>query len=245
VPTDFGGSIDLLCLNSVGDLVIVELKREKTPREITAQVLDCASWVKDLSYDNVVNIAESYLKSKGKPPLADIFKLRLDANLPEVLNDTHSMIIVATLIDSASERVINYLSSTYGVDINAATFQYFKDGIAEYLARTFLITQIETDRSKKKRRLSLEELQNIADKNGVGDMFADLVSALQEHFKPRGRIGMLTFSGIFEGSHIAFFNLIPEQSNKESGLLFKIYVNRFMNYFSLDQDAVFKMLPKI
>ena len=37
VSTDFGGVIDLLCLDSTGDTVIVELKRDKTPREITAQ----------------------------------------------------------------------------------------------------------------------------------------------------------------------------------------------------------------
>ena len=32
VETDFGGIIDLLCLERNGDLVILELKRQKTPR---------------------------------------------------------------------------------------------------------------------------------------------------------------------------------------------------------------------
>ena len=36
VPTDFGGVIDLLCLDRAGDVVVAELKRDKTPREITA-----------------------------------------------------------------------------------------------------------------------------------------------------------------------------------------------------------------
>lgn len=40
VETDFGGFIDLLCVDVAGDLVVVELKRDKTPREITAQALD-------------------------------------------------------------------------------------------------------------------------------------------------------------------------------------------------------------
>jgi RecB family endonuclease NucS len=43
VGTDFGGAIDLLCLDHNGDVVIVELKRDKTSREITAQALDYAS----------------------------------------------------------------------------------------------------------------------------------------------------------------------------------------------------------
>jgi len=53
VATDFGGVIDLLCLDRNGDAVIVELKRDRTPRDITAQVLDYASWVKDLSNEQM------------------------------------------------------------------------------------------------------------------------------------------------------------------------------------------------
>jgi len=45
VPTAWGGFIDLLCLDANGKLVIVELKRDRTPREVTAQALDysCAA----------------------------------------------------------------------------------------------------------------------------------------------------------------------------------------------------------
>jgi hypothetical protein len=49
VQTDFGGLIDILCLDQSGDLVLIELKRGRTPRAVTAQLLDYASWVADLS----------------------------------------------------------------------------------------------------------------------------------------------------------------------------------------------------
>ena len=65
VETIFGGRIDLLCISGDGDLVVVELKRDKTPREITAQALDYASWVQDLTSQQVEEIAAGYLK--GKP----------------------------------------------------------------------------------------------------------------------------------------------------------------------------------
>jgi hypothetical protein len=61
VETDFGGLIDILCVDAEGDLVIVELKRDRTPREITVQALDYASWVTGLSNDRVIAIANEYL----------------------------------------------------------------------------------------------------------------------------------------------------------------------------------------
>ena len=42
--TSVGGIIDFLAIAPDGTLVLVALKREKTPREIVAQALDYASW---------------------------------------------------------------------------------------------------------------------------------------------------------------------------------------------------------
>ena len=46
--TSHGGRIDLLAIAPDGSLVLIELKRDRTPREIVAQALDYASWVDGL-----------------------------------------------------------------------------------------------------------------------------------------------------------------------------------------------------
>jgi hypothetical protein len=131
--------------------VIIELKKDKTPRDITAQVLDYATWIKDLSNNNITEIANAYLKNKG--PLENAFKERFGEELPEILNEYHKMLVVASGIDSSTERIIDYLSDSYGVAINAISFQYFEDE-KEYLARAFLLEPSEVDRKAKTKRSS-------------------------------------------------------------------------------------------
>jgi RecB family endonuclease NucS len=44
VVTSQGGRIDLLAIAPDGSLVLIEVKSDRTPREIVAQALDYASW---------------------------------------------------------------------------------------------------------------------------------------------------------------------------------------------------------
>ncbi len=54
--TGFGGRIDLLAIAPDGSLVLIEIKRERTPREVMAQALDYACWVEKLSAEDIVAI---------------------------------------------------------------------------------------------------------------------------------------------------------------------------------------------
>ncbi|WP_447956117.1 endonuclease NucS domain-containing protein [Vreelandella sp. EE7] len=45
VRTGFDKLIDLLALDANGNVIIIELKRDKTPRDVVAQAIDYASWV--------------------------------------------------------------------------------------------------------------------------------------------------------------------------------------------------------
>jgi hypothetical protein len=135
VVTPFGKRIDLLALDGEGNLVVLELKRDRTPREIVAQVLDYGSWVGTLTRDD---IADLFAASHPDRALEQAFADRFEGSVPDALNESHQLIIVATELDNATERIVSYLS-TYRVPINALFFRYFRDGEREYLARTWLI----------------------------------------------------------------------------------------------------------
>lgn len=250
IVTDYGKYIDLLCLNSDGDLVIVELKKDRTPREVTAQVLDYASWIQDLSPEKIRSLADLHFAQKNTN-LEEAFLQKFDVELPEVLNDSHAMLIVASEIDESTERIIKYLSDSYGVNINVAQFQYFKnENGQEFLARVFLIEESEVEqkaqtKGTKKRAPSLtyQQLEEIAENKGVSQMYRKIESGLEGKFtKDNGRT-MLRFKGKFENSIKVIFNLIPEKSNREQGLCFQIYLLRFVAYANLSEESVLNILP--
>ncbi len=130
VQTDFDKRIDLLGINEEGDLTIIELKRDRTPREVVAQALDYASWVNKLSYNQVKQIAEKYLEKNFEQAFEDKFGVPV----PESINTTHNIVIVASELDETTERIVNYLS-TYNLNINCVYFQVFRDGKREYIGQ--------------------------------------------------------------------------------------------------------------
>lgn len=135
VATDFGGRIDLLALDPAGIVHVIELKRDKTPREVVAQALDYASWVATLTLEDLQDIYRRYKADD----LDSAFQARFGTFLPETLAEEHRITIVASSLDASSERIVSYLSETYGVAINAVFFSVFKDGGGDLLTRSWLL----------------------------------------------------------------------------------------------------------
>ena len=135
VVTEFGGRIDLLGIDDQGNLAILELKRDRTPRDIVAQTLDYASWVRTLTYAEIDRIATLYLKK----PLSTAFTETFGGeSLPEV-NTGHKMIIIASELDDASERIVQYLATEHDININVIFFNFYRAGDQELLGRAWLM----------------------------------------------------------------------------------------------------------
>lgn len=140
VATDHGGFIDLLGMDPLGNLVVLELKRDRTPREVVAQVLDYASWIRGVGRAEIESIFEAFERKKGRPVPAsfdEAFVARFGGQVPEVLNDSHELIVVAAALDDSTERIIQYLGE-FGVPVNAVFFRVFADGDRSYMTRAWL-----------------------------------------------------------------------------------------------------------
>jgi Endonuclease NucS len=134
--TAFGGFIDLLAIAPDASLVLIELKRNRTPREIVAQALDYASWVEDLTAEKIARIYQRYSRGGN---LVAAFQQRFGTELDEeTLNESHQIVIVAAELDDASERIIRYLNDR-AIPINVLFFQVFQHGTEQLLSRAWLI----------------------------------------------------------------------------------------------------------
>lgn len=150
VRTGHGGYIDLLALDSDGRVHVLELKRDRTPRDVVAQTLDYGSWVKDLSLEELEQI---HLDHHGdETDLDEAFAERFGSPLPDVVNAGQQFTIIASELDPTSDRIVEFLAESYGVPINAVFFRHFSDDGRDYLARTWLLDPQPTE--DKAARLS-------------------------------------------------------------------------------------------
>jgi len=182
LKTDYGAYIDLLGIEEVGDLVIIELKRDRTLRETVAQTLEYAAWSSRLNYEQIMATGQDYYENEGQFLAA--FRDRFGCDLPDTLNQAQKMILVAPEISDSVRAVVKYLSESYGVPINAVSFDLFDVDGKGVLVRETVLTEEEEDRSpasKRRAAPTIEQFLDSAKENGVGEI-ADYLWSLNNHF---------------------------------------------------------------
>jgi len=119
---------DLIGIDKDGNFVVVELKKDRAPREVIAQLLDYVAWVSELSEDDIIKMAESYFAKIGKKEnnfgkaFLDIF----EAEEVLHLNQSQRLFVGAEEIPSAVSRVCRFLRTSHGVDVQCVKFSVFQ-----------------------------------------------------------------------------------------------------------------------
>ena len=247
VLTDFGGTIDLLCLNSAGDTVVVELKRGKTPREVTAQALDYASWVRGLSYDRLVEIADRHFESPGLLPAK--FQERFEADLPRELNQAHHTLVVGERMDASTKRIVQYLSDLK-VPINMVTVQHFTDEDGrEMLAQVYLIEpEVAEERSRstsKRRGVTLADLQARAERNGIGDAFRMMREGTRDVLLARPYSESIMYVvRLADGGQRTVLIVWSGSGEQGQGMDFVVHATRWREHLGVSEEQLSAWLPE-
>ena len=138
--TDGGGRADLVAIAPDASLVLVELKRDRTPREVVAQTLDYASWLTGLRPDDV---AAMYERFRAGGSLATDFHAKFGRALDEdEINQSHQLVVVSSGVDPSTERIVRYLAGR-DVPINLLSFEVFQRDGTQLLSRAWFLDPIE------------------------------------------------------------------------------------------------------
>jgi len=150
------GPLDFLGIDRSGNLVMIELKRDKLPREALIQAIDYVSDVASWDLDKINEECLKYTKNEldAEQELEDYLSENfVDIDLENlIINGTQRILLLGFSVDEPLERMIDWLSNYYGVGINALVLRYIKTkSNDELLARTMIIPEdIEKERSPKR-----------------------------------------------------------------------------------------------
>ncbi len=132
---------DLIGIDSRGNIIIVELKKDKSPREVVAQILEYASWASNLNNDSLNDIFSKYCekRNKEKKSLLEEFKSVFypdddEAPTPE-FNREQKMFVIAEELSSSILQVANYLRR-YKINIFCIEYTVHKTGQGEIFVST-------------------------------------------------------------------------------------------------------------
>ena len=126
VRTDLGGFIDLLAVDREGNAVVVELKRDRTPRDVVAQGLEYAAFAERLDADALEGILRKY-HSDASLDLAGHHReyFGLDEAEAVTFNKDQRIVIIGQRVTPEIRRSAMFLALK-GIRIACVEFTFFQ-----------------------------------------------------------------------------------------------------------------------
>lgn len=150
---------DLIGIDAEGNVVIVELKKGKAPREVVAQILEYAAWAEQLTYEQLNIITMKYFERKNEylgMELSEIhqkiFYPDVDESISITFNNRLRLFIVAEEISNTIKDIIFYLNK-FGIDMSFLKYDVFSNESGEYYISTE-IEEAKTSMVKSKKNSS-------------------------------------------------------------------------------------------
>lgn len=187
VSTDTKTRIDLLGLDKDGNVVIIEIKKGISARDVVSQILEYGVWAEGIKYEELNRIA----KEKHLSGFQDLYKkYETDyKEIPEPFNIKQRLYIVAEKFDKKIEEVCRYLK-VRDIDINCVELNFYeRDG--QRLVNTEVVVgteetiyqelgdDVKTEKLGWKDKLELASPEN--KKNVV-----QLISKIEQTFECQG-----------------------------------------------------------
>lgn len=248
VRTSLGGIIDLLALDRWGDIVVLELKRGRTPRETIAQALEYAAYVVQLGYEQIESLARQYQDDDGMnitEAHRDYFGLGPDDGVS--FNKNQRIVIVGEKITPEIRETARFMNDK-GLRITCLEFSFFRteDGKRLLSGDTVIADHSRSDKTvvgASRGKRTSEEFMKELDANGL-TVFTKILAVAEEerlpiHWGSRGFSVNVDFAGV----HCKFCYGYPPHSAYGQSLYTRVFDSAFLTRVN-DGEAIAKGLAE-
>jgi hypothetical protein len=171
VATNLASVIDLLAIDREGDLVVIELKRDRTPRDTLAQALEYASYVERLDWRQLEEILQSYLVEESAS-LVEYHRdhFELDEDEAVSFNKEQRIVILGQSITEAVRQTAGFLRRK-GIRVTCVEFSLFQtDAGVRLLSQDIVVGREPAGRTRistaSRRTINQDEFLASLDENG-------------------------------------------------------------------------------
>lgn len=179
VTTNLGSIIDLLGIDREGNTVVLELKRDRTPRDTLAQSLEYASYVEELNTDQLEQILRRYVGDEALT-LASYHRTYFELAPDEAvsLNKEQRIVLVGQRITGEIRQTASFLRRK-GMRVTCLEFSYFQTSGGKHLLSYDIVVGKEPAMTKQISSGALpvvtqKTFMESLDKNGK-DVFSQLL----------------------------------------------------------------------
>ena len=118
------GYIDLLGLDRQGNVVVVELKRDRTPRDAISQALEYATFAADLDAQRLEAMLRSYRKNESLN-LTEFHRKYFNFDHDDIVsfNEDQRIVIVGQQITPGIKQTVEFLN-TKGLRVTCVEFTF-------------------------------------------------------------------------------------------------------------------------
>lgn len=188
VRTDLGGVIDLFGMDREGNTVVVELKRDRTPRDVVAQALEYAAFAERLDVDALEGIFRVYHADEALS-LADHHResFGLDETEAVAFNKDQRIVIIGQRVTHDVRRSASFLRSKR-IRITCVEFTFFRTDEGSRLLSQEIVVGKEREKPRRVESGSLPaitEAEFLASCDAQGaSFFSRLLSLAREESMP-------------------------------------------------------------
>ena len=171
VETDTGKFVDLMGIDKDANVVIIEDKKGRMPRDVVAQIIDYAVWAETRNSDQLNAIAKKNEKLEGHKTLEKMFEDWAGDDAPD-WNENQKLYVIGEDIDDETKNMISYLNKK-GIQLYAKIIKLHEGQDGKQKLTVFPVVVGKEKRKERKENATVRTEQDHINKgnSNVGKIY--------------------------------------------------------------------------